>query len=210
MSCIWQLAMREVAMAFHSAPSSLPQKVQLCLPTTWRRSSTPLTLLSSRSRPSSILQETRERFAVVDEIVHRLGDRRVVRDLRSLRIDPLVELGQDRLGSGAALVGVSDAGRGIGRGSVRVVREPDETDANQCAFAIGDEGVEEAPAGMCPTADLDDARFVAVELVVDAGGVGDVSVQRPAFCSATCPVARLILHRRCHVANESSGVEQAC
>jgi hypothetical protein len=58
----------------------------------------------------TVVEKSTQRFAMVDQVVHRLGDRRLLDQQRPLLLDPLVELVQDRLGCGTTFLRVGDAG----------------------------------------------------------------------------------------------------
>jgi hypothetical protein len=101
---------------------------------------------------STVIEETRQRFTLVDEVVHRLGHGRLINELRTLRGYPVVELGENGLRERTTTLGVGDACICVRRGVMRIVEQANEADPNQGALAIHRECIEETSARMRPTA----------------------------------------------------------
>ena len=83
---------------------------------------------------STVLKESGQRLALVDEVVQGFRERRFVHELRTLGRDPIVELGQDRFREHAPTLRVRDAGVRVGRCVVSIVQQPDKADADHGAF----------------------------------------------------------------------------
>jgi len=115
----------------------------------------------------AVVEEAGEGDLVVDDVVHRLGDGRLVVDLGPLGSEPRVELVDNRLGLGLPLDAVGHPGLRIGGEQVRVVQEADEADDDERARFVAGECLEGTSPGMAPTPTFGDGRLAPVEFMVD-------------------------------------------